>query len=204
LETSHRHGLPIWQSWAHRFQGALSIRQGIVPAGVALLRDSLDQPPEASFQPRFTWFLGQLAIGLAHLGQMQEAMEAIEEALARSERNEDRWCLAELLRIKGDLLKQDNADPAAAEDCYRQSQACARRQGALSWQLRATISLRRLRGCGKGSAREELEAVYRRFTEGLATADLLEARCLLEGVAAEGQDSDNRAMMASVVSTAWA
>jgi predicted ATPase/DNA-binding winged helix-turn-helix (wHTH) protein len=204
LETSHRHSLLIWQSWGHRFEGTLSIRQGIVTAGVALLRDSLDQLPEASFQPRFTWFLGQLAIGLAHLGQIQEAMEAIEEALARSKRNEDRWCLAELLRIKGDLLKQDNADPAAAENCYQQSQACARRQGALSWELRAAISVRRLRGGGKGPAREELEAVYRRFTEGLATADLREAKRLLEDVASEGEDPDNRAIMASVVSTAWA
>jgi predicted ATPase/DNA-binding winged helix-turn-helix (wHTH) protein len=54
LETSYLHALPIWQSWGHRFKGALLIRQGAVPAGVTLLRNSLDQPPEASFQPRFT------------------------------------------------------------------------------------------------------------------------------------------------------
>jgi len=180
LEMSNLHALPIWQSWGHRFQGALLIRQGAVPVGVALLRNSLDHPPEASFQPRFTWFLGRLAIGLARLGQLPQAMQAIEEALARSERNEDRWCLAELLRIKGDLLVQDIADSAAAEDCYRQALACARLQGALSWELRAAISLLRLHGNRDGTGRAELAAIYRRFTEGFAMADLQEARRMLD------------------------
>jgi len=180
LETSNLHALPIWQSWGHRFKGALSIRQGAAPAGIALLRDSLDQPPEASFQPRFTWFLGQLAIGLARLGDLPQAGQVVEEALARSERNEDRWCIAELLRIKGDLLVQHDADCTAAGDCYRQALACARRQGALSWELRAAMSLVRLHGNRDGSARAELAAIYRRFTEGFDTADLQEARQLLD------------------------
>ncbi|HUN40291.1 MAG TPA: winged helix-turn-helix domain-containing protein [Acetobacteraceae bacterium] len=180
LETSHRHALPIWQSWGHRFRGALLIRQGGVSAGVTLLRNSLDQPPEASFQPRFTWFLGRLAIGLARLGELPPAMQAIDEVLARSERNEDRWCLAESLRIKGDLLVQDDADTAAAEDCYRQALACAHEQGALSWELRAAISLLRLHENRDGPERAELAAIYRGFTEGFDTADLQEARRLLD------------------------
>ena len=180
LEMSHRHSLPIWQSWAHRFRGGLLIRQGAVPAGVALLRNSLDRLPEASFQPRFTWFLGRLAIGLAGLGQIAEAMQAIEEALTRSERNQDGWCLAELLRVKGDLLLQGNAGSAAAADCYRQSLASARAQGALSWELRTAISLARLFPDRDGPALAELQAVYRRFTEGFATRDLQEARQLLD------------------------
>jgi len=106
-------------------------------------------------------------------------MLAVEKALARSERNEDRWCLAELLRIKGDLLVQDSVDTTAAEDCYRQSLACARRQGALSWELRAAISLLRLHGNRDGTRRAELSAIYQRFTEGFVTADLQEARRLL-------------------------
>ena len=183
LEMSHRHALPIWQSWGHRFRGGLLIRQGAVPAGVALLRDSLDRLPEASFQPRFTWFLGRLAIGFARLGQVAAAMQAIEEALARSERNEDGWCRAELLRVKGDLLLQDNAGPDAAEDYYRQSLACARAQGALSWELRTSISLARLRPHRDGPEFAALQAVYDRFTEGFATRDLQEASQLLNGPA---------------------
>ena len=180
LERSGLHALPIWQSWGHRFKGALLIRQGATSSGVALLRHSLDQPPEASFQPRFAWFLGCLAIGLARLGDLPQARRIMAEALARSERNEDRWCLAELLRINGDLLAQDSTDAAAAGDCYRQALACARRQGALSWELRAAISLVRLHGNRDRPARAELAAIYRRFTEGFDTADLQEARRLLD------------------------
>ncbi len=180
LETSQRHGLPIWQSWGHRFSGTLFIRKEAVPVGVTLLRTSLDQPPEASFQPRFTWFLGQLAIGLARLGELPDAVQTVDEALARSERNEDRWCLAELLRIKGDLLGHDGSDVAAADDCYRQSLACARVQGALSWELRTAVSLSQLHGNRDEAVRANLAATYQRFTEGFATADLQEARRLLD------------------------
>ena len=180
LETSHLHALPIWQSWGHRFRGALLIRQGAVAAGVTLLGNSLDQLPEASFQPRFTWFLGRLAIGLARLGNLAQATQAIGEALARSERNEDRWCLAELLRIKGSLSAQDGADTAAAENCYRQSLAWAREQTALSWELRTALGLYRLHEGRDGAARAVLADIYRRFTEGFKTADLLEARLILD------------------------
>jgi predicted ATPase/DNA-binding winged helix-turn-helix (wHTH) protein len=180
LETSHLNALPIWQSWGHRFKGALLIGQGAVPAGVTLLRNSLEHAPEASFQPRFTWFLGRLAIGLARLGDLARATQAVEEALTRSERNEDRWCLAELLRIKGDLLVQDSAGSAAAQDCFRQALSCARRQGALSWEVRAAVSLVRLHGNQDVTARAELAAIYQRFTEGFGTADLQEAHRLLD------------------------
>jgi predicted ATPase/DNA-binding winged helix-turn-helix (wHTH) protein len=180
LETSQLHGLPIWQSWGHRFSGTLSIRKDALEVGVTLLRKSLDQLPESSFQPRFTWFLGQLAIGLAHLGELPEAMQAVDEALGRSERNEDRWCLAELLRIKGDLLLQEGVDVAAADNHYRQSLACARAQGALSWELRTTVSLCQLHGDRDGTARANLAAIYQRFTEGFATADLQDACRLLD------------------------
>jgi predicted ATPase len=180
LETAHHHPLPNWQSWGHRFRGELLIHQGAVPTGVSLLRNSLDQPPEAVFQPRFTWFLGQLAIGLARLCELAQAMRTIDEALSRSERNEDSWCLAELLRIKGDLLAQDGADVAAAEHYYRQSLACASRQGALSWELRAAVGLVKLHKGRGGTARANLAAIYQRFAEGWATADLQEARRLLD------------------------
>jgi predicted ATPase/DNA-binding winged helix-turn-helix (wHTH) protein len=180
LGASKMHALPIWQSWGHRFRGALLMRQGAQADGVELLRTSLDHPPEASFQPRFTWFLGQLALGLARSGQPIQGMQAIDEALSRSERNDDRWCLAESLRIKGELLAQHDADASAAEQCFLQSLDCARRQGALSWELRTAISLTRLHQQDGGRASGTLEAVYRRFTEGFATADLQEAKALLD------------------------
>jgi predicted ATPase len=182
LDTANRHALPIWQSWGHRFKGVLLMRQGALAAGLEALRSSLDELPEASFQPRFTWFLGQLADGLGRSAAFPRSFQAIDEALARSERNEDRWCLAELLRIKGDLLISSGGDTTAAEDCFMQSLDWARRQGALSWELRAATSLARLwrRQDRDLEGRTLLQGVYGRFTEGFATADRRAAKDLLE------------------------
>ena len=71
---------------------------------------------------------------------------AIDESLGRCDRGEVRWCLPELLRIKGELLRLDgSADAiAAAEEHYKQALEWARRQEALSWELRAATSLAEL------------------------------------------------------------
>jgi predicted ATPase/DNA-binding winged helix-turn-helix (wHTH) protein len=182
LDRSAAHALPIWQSWGHRFEGTLLIWNGEIERGLQLLRTSLEQLPEAGFQPRFTWFLGQLAQAFGRAGRIAEGSLTIDEALARSERNEDRWCLAELLRIKGDLLLLEAPGTAAAEDLFRQALDVARRQGTLSWGLRAATSLARVvRDRGRrADAVAILQPVYDRFIEGFDTADLKSARALLE------------------------
>ena len=105
----------------------------------------------------------------------------------RSERTEERWLIAELLRTKGELLLLQDAPgaAAAAEGQFRQTLDWARRQGALSWELRAATSLARLwRDQHRVTeARALLGPVYGRFAEGFATADLREARSLLEQLA---------------------
>ena len=107
----------------------------------------------------------------------------VEETLARCEARDERWYLAELLRIKGELLiLQGLPDAASAsEDLFGQALDVARRQGALSWELRAATSLARLRRDQQrvAEAGKLLGSVYERFTEGFATADLQSARRLL-------------------------
>src|SRR5215472_14135473 len=104
-------------------------------------------------------------------------------SLARSERNEEHWCTAELLRIKGELVLLEGTTDAAAraEDHFRQAVDWARRQGALSWELRAATSLTQMwHNQGRSQeARELLSAVSDRFTEGLETVDLRTAKALL-------------------------
>jgi len=103
--------------------------------------------------------------------------------LRRAERNNAFWWMPEALRIKGEvLLLSDKADATAAEDHFRRSLDLAHQQGALSWELRAAISLARLqRHQGRiGGARDLLAAVYNRFTEGFGTADLQSATRLLD------------------------
>jgi predicted ATPase len=185
LDCSAAHSLPIWPTWGHRFRGTLLIRNGDFDSGLALLRTALEQPPEARFQPRFTCFLGELAEGLGRAGQIAQGLEAIDEALARSERNEDRWCLAELLRIRGELLllQAGSGAATAAEDHYQQALGWARRQGALSWELRCATSIARLlRDQNRSTeAIAVLAPIYNRFTEGFETADLKAAKALIGG-----------------------
>lgn len=112
-----------------------------------------------------------------------EGLSIICEALARSERNEERWCVAEFLRIKGELILREGAPQAAtaAEEHFLRSLDWARRQGALSWELR-TASLARLQqDQGRAAeARSVLQSVYDRFSEGFETADLKTAKAQLD------------------------
>jgi predicted ATPase len=196
LDSSAAHALPIWRAEAHRFRATLLIRNGGFDMGLRLLRTSLEQSPGASYQPYFTWFLGELAQGLGRAGQIADGLEAIEEAVARSERNEDRWCVAELLRIKGELLllQGGSGAAAAAEDYYQQALDWARRQGALSWELRAATSLARLlRDQNRSTEAIALLApIYNRFTEGFETADLKTAKALIDSLPSEGRRSAGR------------
>ena len=95
--------------------------------------------------------------------------------------------MSELLRIKSELLLLHGAPAAAAaaEDHFRQALDWARRQGALSLELRAATSLARLqRDQGRpADAMALLQPVYDRFTEGFETADLKAAKMLLDALA---------------------
>ena len=117
-------------------------------------------------------------------GKVAEGLSIIDQALTRSESNEERWCVAELLRIKGELILQEAAPAAAmaAEELFLQSLDWARRQGALSWELRTSTSLARLqKDRGRtAEARSLLQSVYHRFSEGFETADLKTAKAYLD------------------------
>jgi predicted ATPase/DNA-binding winged helix-turn-helix (wHTH) protein len=184
LEHSARHALTVWHARGRCLNGVLLIKHGDGAGGVRLLRASLDELSETGFVPHHTALLGTLAEGLSGLGQVSQGVAVIAEALARSERDEELWCIAELSRIKGEIVLQTGAPNAAAtaERLFRQSIDLARRQDALSLELRAATSLARLwHGQRRGSeARKLLSANYRRFTEGFGTADLITAKALLD------------------------
>ena len=105
------------------------------------------------------------------------------EALAIVDKTGECWCEAELYRLQGILLLTRSGEPyAEAETCLQQALALARRQQAKSWELRAAMSLSRLwqRQGKRAEAYELLAPIYGWFTEGFDTADLQEARVLLE------------------------
>jgi predicted ATPase len=182
LDHSTRHALAHWRACGRSFQGVLVIQRGDVITGFRMLRAGLDEFGEApSTVLRFIAFLMAEALGRA--GQNAEGLAAIEEEIARSERTEEHWAMAELVRVKGELLLLQGAPgaAAAAEDHFRQALDWARRRGALSWELRAATSLARfLRNrCRSADAIACLQPVYDRFTEGFGTADLTAASQLL-------------------------
>jgi len=182
-ELAATRGLDTWILWARSLEGVLLVKRGESEAGARLLRSALGGLPEGAFYLNRTLFLGELAEGLGAGGQAVEGVAVIDDALARVERADEGWCHAELLRKKGELLLLSGAPAsvADAEGLFRKALEVAERQGALSLELRAATSLARLyrRQGQAGPARRALAPVYRRFTEGLGTPDLVAARALL-------------------------
>ena len=108
------------------------------------------------------------------------------EALAHVDTTGERFYAAEVYRLKGELLlRQATPDEAQAETCWHQALDIARHQQAKSWELRAALSRSRLwQQQGKrDEARDLLAPIYGWFTEGFDTADLQEAKALLEALA---------------------
>ena len=133
-----------------------------------------------------TVFAATLAEGLTVLSQVDEALAGLDQAIAQVGSAGESFDVAELFRVKGHILGSAGTDAEAAETCLRQALDWARRQGALSWELRAATSLARLLS-GQDRSRDAmalLQPVYDRFTEGFETADLKAARALLDALRA--------------------
>jgi predicted ATPase/DNA-binding winged helix-turn-helix (wHTH) protein len=190
LDHSTRHALGRWRACGRCFQGVLVIRRGDVITGLRLLRDSFDEFGEVgSSLLQFLALLVAEALGRA--GQYADGLAAAEEAIARSERTKELWAMAELMRVRGELLLLQGAPEAvaAAEYNFRHALDVARQQQALSWELRAATSLARLlRSHGRrADAIACLQPIYDRFTEGFGTADLIAAKQLLDELSDAGR-----------------
>ena len=131
------------------------------------------------------YFLVLLAEAYGNVGQANEGLEILTAASPVVDKGERYW-EAELYRVKGELLlAHSTAQHAEAETNLHQALDVARRQQAKSLELRAAISLARLwQHQGKrAEARALLAPVYGWFTEGFDTADLQEAKALLDELA---------------------
>jgi len=123
-----------------------------------------------------------LAEGLAAASQLDEALAVIGNAIAETEAGSETSQFPELLRVQAEiLLMRPQPDEERAEAALERSLSAARQQGALSWELRTSMTLSRLRS-RQGRAQEgrrQLAAVFERFTEGFDTVDLAAAKPLL-------------------------
>jgi predicted ATPase len=187
IAVASKLGIRQWSAWSANLQGWTLAMQGEAEKGIRQLQDSLDDwrvmGIEAFVVPHF---LRLLAEALASGGRLEEALAAVSEALSVARDTEQRCWEAELYRVQGELLLAASpGDSTEAEACFHRALEVARQQQARSWELRVAMSLARLwRGQGRADdARALLAPVYDWFSEGFDTADLKEAKALLDELA---------------------
>ena len=157
--------------------------QGQREEGLAQVRQGIASEHATGAALAFPCFYALLAEMYDHLGHPEDALQALAEAYTLMDQHDERYWEAEIHRLRGVLLlRQSGTPPAEAEAWFRRALDVARRQEAKSLELRAAMSLSRLwQQQGKcAEARDLLAPIYGWFTEGFDTADLQEAKTLLE------------------------
>ena len=191
IALSTEHGFPFWLAQGTLFRGWALAERGHRAKGIRQIREGLAAWQATGSEIFRSYFLAVLAEAYGTDAQIAEGLSAAAEALVFVEKTEERFYEAELYRLKGELtLKKFNVQGSQfkgedeAEDCFQQAIAIAQKQAAKSWELRAVTSLARLwQGQGKRTeARELLAPVYNWFTEGFDTADLKDAKMLLDAL----------------------
>jgi len=179
---SRAYSLPPYQAMALGLKGELAVRRGQPAEGIELLNSSLEALRAVRQEILITVITSALADAYASAGRIREGLSTIDEALARINRNGEVTYLPEALRIKGILLLADSTSGTEAEDHFLQSLDSARRQSALSLELRAATRLAALWGQqGRNEkARELLGATLSQFAEGHGTADVRAAAKVME------------------------
>jgi len=178
---------PYWLALGTILGGWALSQQRQATVGIAQMQQGLDAYRATGAELFRTYWLALLAEAYGTAGQVQKGLQVLDEALVLVDQNGERYWEAELYRRKGELLLQSGGQGAEqeAEVCLQQALAVARRQQAKTLELRAALSLSRLwQQQGKrDDARTLLAPLYDWFTEGLDTADLQDAKALLEALA---------------------
>jgi tetratricopeptide (TPR) repeat protein len=177
-------GFPSLRAEGTAYLGLATVKEGNVAAGLSLLRSGTTAYHATGVEAQMPHNIALLVEACVAAGETDEARILLDDALQTTERTGERWFAAELNRLKGRLLLR-HGDSEAAEDLYRKALSLAREQEARLWELRAAMSLARLRRDQgrRTEARELLVRVYGWFTEGFGTPDLKEAKALLDELA---------------------
>jgi predicted ATPase len=187
-------GAPFWKALGMSNQGCVLALTGRALDATEMLISGIAPRRTGGATLFLPFYLQHLARAHAELGQFEAAWRCLGEAMTTAERTKEAWSEAEIHRTAGEIaLMSPEPDAAKAQAHFERAIAIARAQKAKSWELRAATSLARLqRNHGKRQqARDLLAPVYGWFTEGFDTADLKEAKALLDeptepAVAAEG------------------
>jgi predicted ATPase len=171
IEICTQHSI-YWLSFGRMLRGWAIAQQTAEPGGLELVRHNLDEWRASGSELGVPYCLGLLSETYRALGQIDAAQSSVEEALLLVNRNNERWIESELHRLQGGLvLESDNGDQELAADCFARSLRVAREQQARSLELRAALSLSRLR-LQQGRSREArdlLEPISAWFPASLET-----------------------------------
>ena len=180
IAHSSRYSIEVFVVTGLALKGELAIACGEAADGVELLRRALAFIRK-EYYAVVNIFGRALAEGLLKIGRIDEARVAVDDAIMRAMDSEVKIELSELLRIKSRIIMSQNGREQAMS-CLAEAIEVARGQSSLSFELRSTMDFARLllEAGQQDQARRSLSLVYDRFTEGFQTADLREARALLE------------------------
>jgi len=183
---STEQGFPFWVALGTSLQGWALVMQGQGEAGLAQVRQGIAAWRATGAALHVPYLCTVLAEVYDHLGHTEDGLQALAEAHTLVEQHEERYWEAEICRLRGVLLLRQTGTPQSeAEAWLRRALDVARRQEAKSLELRAAMSLSRLwqQQGQRAEAHALLAPVYSWFTEGFDTADLQEAKVLLEALA---------------------
>ena len=180
-------GTLFWKASGMMHQGCVCAMSGQPVDAVRMITSGLAGRELLGATLFAPFFLSYLARAYAELGNFEDALHAIGEAITTVEATRESWCEAEVQRIAGEitlLSPEPNGGKAEAEVYFERALAVARQQQAKSWELRSAMSMARLwsdQGKEK-QARDLLAPIYGWFTQGFDTRDLKEAKALLDAL----------------------
>jgi predicted ATPase len=201
IALSTEQGFPYWLTFGTILRGWVLAEQGQGEEGIGQIRQGMEAWRATGAELRRPYYLALLAEAYGKVGQAEKGLTALAEALTVADKTGERFYEAELYRLKGQLTLQKfqvsgskfqespksevRGPESEAEECFLKAIEIAGKQEAKSLELRAVMSLSRLwqQQGKKAEARQMLAEIYGWFTEGFDTADLKEAKALLEELA---------------------
>jgi predicted ATPase len=193
IGLTQEQGFTFWSAAAVILKGWTQACAGATAEGIAVMRQGLATFRATGGRLGLPYYCALLADALARDGQVEEALAAVAEGLSVVANNGERFFEADLYRVKGELLQVKGASDSGArlelldqaEACFQEARGIARRISSKFLELRAVLSLARnyQKRDRKEEARRVLLETYAWFTEGFQTADLTQARALLQELA---------------------
>ena len=184
-EISEEHGFAEVLNWAIGFEGYARFWQGEREAGAAQQKLAIEELEALGSRVQSSWRMGCLAEAQLQLGQFDAAQCSLERAFDIVRETGEGWAEPELHRIAAEaILQRPGGDMLIAQRRFEEGVALARKQSSKWWELRAMTSLARLlaKQGKRDEARTMLAEIYNWFTEGFDTADLIDAKAVLEGL----------------------